>query len=214
MTTAGNKSAGFDSMKSKPLYKSFGHTKKRWDSFVVEARDILVETAKQRAMITYGDLAARMTTIHVDPRDMVLWEIIGDVSRARNANYKRPTVCHSYRLKFDSKQWRINVGANNIPQSHYVAVGVESLKGFNCDGLALVCFHAENQVGRLQHLQKKLRFGQVPASALDLRRQAPFRQHGDYRNGVGIRSMHILSAHHPALENTARIGNPITCRSV
>lgn len=32
-------------------------------------------------MITYGELAAQMTTIPVEPHDMVLWEIIGDVAR-------------------------------------------------------------------------------------------------------------------------------------
>ena len=67
-------------MKSKPIYESFGHKRKQWESFVEEAREILVGIARQRGMITYGELASRMTTIPVEPHDMVLWSIIGDVS--------------------------------------------------------------------------------------------------------------------------------------
>lgn len=65
----------------KPIYQSFGHTKSQWDIFKAEARKILVAEAARRGMITYGELAARMTTIAVEPHDQVLWEIIGDVGR-------------------------------------------------------------------------------------------------------------------------------------
>jgi len=65
----------------KPNNERFGFTQKQWDKFKREAREILVGVASQRAMITYGELAARMTTIAVEPHDMVLWEIIGDVGR-------------------------------------------------------------------------------------------------------------------------------------
>lgn len=65
----------------KPTHERFGFTKKQWDSFKAEARGILVIVASQRGMITYGELAARMTSIQVQPHDMVLWEIIGDVAR-------------------------------------------------------------------------------------------------------------------------------------
>lgn len=64
----------------KPNHEKFGHTKKQWQSFKAEAREILVEVASGRAMITYGELASRMTTIAVEPHDMVMWHIIGDVS--------------------------------------------------------------------------------------------------------------------------------------
>jgi hypothetical protein len=65
----------------RPNHERFGYTMKQWEKFKAEARGILVEIASQRGMITYGDLAARMTTVHVEPHDMVLWEIIGDVAR-------------------------------------------------------------------------------------------------------------------------------------
>jgi hypothetical protein len=65
----------------KPNHERFGFTRKQWTAFVAEAREILIEVAGQRRMITYGELAGRMTTLHVEPHDMVLWEIIGDVSR-------------------------------------------------------------------------------------------------------------------------------------
>jgi hypothetical protein len=65
----------------KPIYERLGFKKTEWDSFKKEARDILITVASQRQMITYGDLAAQMTTIQVEPHDMVLWEIIGEVAR-------------------------------------------------------------------------------------------------------------------------------------
>ena len=65
----------------KPIYQRLGFKKTAWDSFKKEALDILITVASQRKMITYGELAAQMTTISVDPHDMVLWEIIGDVAR-------------------------------------------------------------------------------------------------------------------------------------
>jgi hypothetical protein len=69
----------------KPHHERFGFTEKQWDVFKAEAREILIEIARQRGMITYGDLAGRMTTIQVEPHDMVLWYIIGDVSRNEDA---------------------------------------------------------------------------------------------------------------------------------
>ena len=65
----------------KPNHERFGYSKKEWETFKKEARDILIEVASERRMITYGELASQMTTIHVEPHDMTLWEIIGDVSR-------------------------------------------------------------------------------------------------------------------------------------
>ena len=65
----------------KPIYERLGFKKTEWDSFKKEARDILITVASQRQMITYGELASQITTIQVEPHDMVLWEIIGDVAR-------------------------------------------------------------------------------------------------------------------------------------
>src|SRR5437867_1693498 len=65
----------------KPNHERFGFTQTEWETFKTEAREILIGVATQRGMITYGELASQMTTIQVEPHDMVLWEIIGDVSR-------------------------------------------------------------------------------------------------------------------------------------
>ena len=64
-----------------PNHERFGFKQKEWENFKAEARKILVAEAARRGMITYGDLASQMTTITVEPHDMVLWEIIGDVAR-------------------------------------------------------------------------------------------------------------------------------------
>jgi hypothetical protein len=66
-------------------HERFGFTKKQWEGFKDESREIMVEVARQRGMITYGELATRMTTIQVEPHDMILWEIIGDVARDEEA---------------------------------------------------------------------------------------------------------------------------------
>lgn len=65
----------------KPIYERLGFKKTDWDSFKKEACKIMSSVASQRQMITYGDLAAQMTTIQVEPHEIVLWEIIGDVAR-------------------------------------------------------------------------------------------------------------------------------------
>src|SRR6266576_1530464 len=65
----------------KANHQRFGYSKREWETFKKESREILIETASRRGMITYGDLASRMTTIQVEPHEMVLWEIIGDVAR-------------------------------------------------------------------------------------------------------------------------------------
>jgi hypothetical protein len=65
----------------KPYHEIYGFTLNQWQTFKTEAREILIATAGQRAMITYGELAGHMTTIPVEPHDPVLWHIIGDVAR-------------------------------------------------------------------------------------------------------------------------------------
>jgi molybdopterin synthase catalytic subunit len=40
----------------------------------------MIAVAKRRGMITYGDLAAKMTSVQVEPHDPMLWDIIGDVA--------------------------------------------------------------------------------------------------------------------------------------
>jgi hypothetical protein len=63
------------------FWQKFGKTEKEWAVYKAEARAHMIERAAQRAMITYGDLATRMTTVSVEPHDQMLWEIIGDVAR-------------------------------------------------------------------------------------------------------------------------------------
>jgi len=65
----------------KTIYERLGFKKTEWDSFKKEAREILIGVAQRADKISYGELAAQMTTIAVEPHDMVLWEIIGDVAR-------------------------------------------------------------------------------------------------------------------------------------
>jgi hypothetical protein len=67
--------------RNRSLWQKFGKTEKEWAAFKAEARAHMIERASQRAMITYGDLATRMTTVSVEPHDQMLWEIIGDVAR-------------------------------------------------------------------------------------------------------------------------------------
>lgn len=66
-------------------HQKYGYTQQKWNIFKTEARVFLIEEARRRGLITYGDLAAKMTTIEVEPHDMVLWDIIGDVARDEEA---------------------------------------------------------------------------------------------------------------------------------
>ena len=40
----------------KPIYEKFGFTPKQWETYKAEAREIMIETARARAMIAYSDL--------------------------------------------------------------------------------------------------------------------------------------------------------------
>lgn len=61
-------------------HEKFGQTKRAWDAFKAEAREHMAATAARRGMITYGDLAAKMTSVEVQAHDQMLWDIIGDVA--------------------------------------------------------------------------------------------------------------------------------------
>ncbi|HWQ91027.1 MAG TPA: hypothetical protein VN673_05095 [Clostridia bacterium] len=65
----------------KPIYAKLGFTKRQWNTYKAEAREILIQTARSEATISYSELADRMTSIPLDPFDVRLWEIIGDVGR-------------------------------------------------------------------------------------------------------------------------------------
>lgn len=65
----------------KTIYEKLGFTKKEWELYKAEAREIMIRTAKARAMIPYSELAAAMTSISLEAFDLRLWEIIGDVAR-------------------------------------------------------------------------------------------------------------------------------------
>jgi len=65
----------------KTIYEKLGFKKQEWDTYKAEAREIMIETARGRAMIPYSDLANQMTTISLEAFDLRLWEIIGDVAR-------------------------------------------------------------------------------------------------------------------------------------
>lgn len=66
-------------------HHKYGFSETDWNVYKTEARTFLIEEARRRGLITYGDLAAKMTTIEVEPHDMVLWDIIGDVARDEEA---------------------------------------------------------------------------------------------------------------------------------
>jgi hypothetical protein len=65
---------------SRPLYEIYGESKENWDTYKVEARTLMIERARVRGMLRYGELAGMMTTIHLEPHDPKFWAILGDVA--------------------------------------------------------------------------------------------------------------------------------------
>jgi len=61
--------------------EKYGLTAKQWRTYKKEAQKIMMEAARDRQMITYSAMAARMTTLSVAAHDQVLWDIIGDVAK-------------------------------------------------------------------------------------------------------------------------------------
>ena len=64
----------------RPLHEIYGETKLDWDRFKAEARGLMIARASVRGMLSYGELASKMTTIELEPHDPKLWAIIGDVA--------------------------------------------------------------------------------------------------------------------------------------
>jgi hypothetical protein len=50
----------------KSIHEKFGQAKKDWEAFKAEAREHMIATAARGGMITYGDLAAMMTSVVVE----------------------------------------------------------------------------------------------------------------------------------------------------
>ena len=53
----------------------------QWDKAKQEARNVLVDRAKSQEMITYSDLATRITTVSFDPHGRPLSDLIGEISK-------------------------------------------------------------------------------------------------------------------------------------
>jgi plasmid stability protein len=56
-----------------------------WEDAKEEAREILIEVARNRDVIAYSELAARITKIQVQPESYALHHLIGEISAEENA---------------------------------------------------------------------------------------------------------------------------------
>lgn len=71
--------------------KYYGHLWENWQAAVQEAQTLLITLARQRRTITYGELAASLTTISIDAGSYAMTGLLRDVHRLDMAN-QRPSL--------------------------------------------------------------------------------------------------------------------------
>jgi len=63
----------------------YGITQSDWDAAKQQARDIMVGRAKVRGMIPYSELTASITAAKFAPHDQRLFDLLGEISSAEDA---------------------------------------------------------------------------------------------------------------------------------
>lgn len=64
-----------------PEETRFGHLLENWQAAKEEVHDILIECARQRQTITYGELSRRLTTATIPARSYAMSAILGEIIR-------------------------------------------------------------------------------------------------------------------------------------
>ncbi len=64
---------------------TFGHPWQTWEAAKAEARRILVQKAKARELIEYGQLTEQIHPIHFDPHGTLFRRFLGQLSREEDA---------------------------------------------------------------------------------------------------------------------------------
>ncbi len=63
----------------------FGYAEDKWNAAKEEIRAVLVETARQRGMITYSDLVDKVKAIDIPPHGPAIGQILGELSHEEDA---------------------------------------------------------------------------------------------------------------------------------
>ena len=67
----------------------YGFPQSDWDRATQEAREAMIEAAKShKGMITYGELARRIRSIHFQPDAHPFHELLGQIARAENTQQR------------------------------------------------------------------------------------------------------------------------------
>jgi len=83
----------------RPQKTRFGLTKTQWENAKAQAFAVLQEVAHRRGLITYGDLARRITAYPLEAHNFALHWIIGELSKDEYANNRgmiSALVVHKY----------------------------------------------------------------------------------------------------------------------
>ncbi|PJF45190.1 MAG: hypothetical protein CUN55_00030 [Phototrophicales bacterium] len=63
----------------------FGHLIDNWEAVKQEVREILIECARQRKTITYGELSSRLKTAHIPAYSYAMSALLGEIIREGEA---------------------------------------------------------------------------------------------------------------------------------
>ena len=63
----------------------YGYQIANWKKAKEDMRQVLIERAKVRGMISYSELTSKITAIHIEPKSYALAAMLGEISEDENA---------------------------------------------------------------------------------------------------------------------------------
>ncbi len=102
----------------------FGHLWESWHLGLKEAQDILIDHARQRKTITYGELSGLIQTIHVPHNSYAMTGLLREIHH-EDVKYKRPGLATLVVRKSDGRPGAgyfkdmIDAGADQMTMEAY-----------------------------------------------------------------------------------------------
>lgn len=81
----------------------FGLSESEWNSALTEVRDAILEAARERRMISYGEVASRVSTISLEPHSALMNHLLGTIFEEEHAA-GRPALTSIVTHKYGDKE--------------------------------------------------------------------------------------------------------------
>lgn len=123
----------------------FGHLWESWHLGLKEAQDILIDHARQRQTITYGELSSLIQTIHIPHNSYAMTGLLRELYQA-DVKHKRPELATLVVRKSDGRP-----GPGYFKSMMERGADAASIEDYWQDQFDKVCtYWAEHDEGRLE----------------------------------------------------------------